>query len=49
MRHRWRRWQDLAVAAGASERRAAIRSIAAPARPLGADTTGVLTEFGIRC
>lgn len=48
-RQRWRRWQDLAVAAGVSERRAAIRSIAAPARPLGADTIAVLTSLGIPC
>lgn len=48
-RRRWRRWQDLAVAAGGSEQRAAIRSIAVPARPLGADNTTVLTAFGIPC
>ena len=48
-RQRWRRWQDLAVAAGGAERRAAIRSAAAPARPLGADTLAVLTAFGIPC
>ena len=48
-RQRWRRWQDIALAAGVCERRAAIRSVAAPARPLGADTTAVLAGFGIPC
>ena len=48
-RQRWRRWQDIAVATGLAERRAAIRSVASPARPLGADTIAGLTSLGIPC
>lgn len=46
---RWQAWQELAVASGLAETRAPIRPAQGRARPLGADTVAVLSEFGIPC
>lgn len=48
-RDRWRRWQDMAIAAGLAEALPTLRGLNAPTRPFGADTTAVFAELGMPC
>lgn len=48
-RARWLSWRTLAHEAGLSEIRPQARNTASTARPLGADTTAILEEFGFLC